>query len=417
MSLFMKKDISCQFFKPVKSSLGLGLLSIFLPLFFLVACEDSNEPGSSNKNANWQQKQGKPIQKAVPVEVINAQLDTATSHYVTTTTLSPSSDARINARTSGVVREILHEEGDDVKSGELLLLLENDDQRLHLKQARQQLANANREYQRLSKMKKSGLAPANDWEASEIAFHLATTELELAELALSHTRIVAPFDGRVVWRDVDLGAHVGQGDLLFRMMSIRPLLAKIYIPANRIGIVAKGDPVDLTLDGFTSPLSAAVDLISPIVDPATGTIKVTIEIADYPVRVRPGDFAEVRIVTEQRQNALLVPSVSIIEERDQYYLYVEEDGKAIRKNVQTGFVIDTMTEIRSGISNKDKIIIKGQRNLNEGSLVTLYSKDESSKQKKLANHKDSEKSLEQKIRKKGMKKNSPDKEKNKKVGS
>lgn len=350
------------------------VMSLILSLF-IFSCGGNDSPQGGGSAGGKPNPDGKRPAKAVPVEVKKPIKGLAASFYVTTSTIEPSSDAKINSRTSGIVKKLLHEEGDDVLAGEVLLVLDDDDQQLRLKQAEQKLASASREFKRLNKMKKSGLVSPTEWETTDNALKIAETDKKLAELALSYTRVAAPFDGRVVWREVDLGAHVGQGELLFRMMSIRPLLVRVHIPANRLGMVAKGQIVELNIDSVAESLSAKVELISPIVDPTTGTIKITLRIDEYPGKVRPGDFTEVRMVTDQHQNALLVSSVAIIEERGKHFLYIVENNKAIRKPVTTGFVMSDLTEIVDGIDETDSVVIKGQRTLNDNVLVEVLSSE------------------------------------------
>ncbi|WP_444994451.1 efflux RND transporter periplasmic adaptor subunit [Aliikangiella sp. IMCC44359] len=345
------------------------LLAGVLLLFLLAACGDNNVSSSQSKGL----AKGKRTEKAIPVEVANPEVGDAASYYVTTSTLTPSSDAKINARTNGVVRQILHEEGDDVAAGKTLLLLEDDDQRLRLKQARQNLNSAEREYKRLNKMKSAGVLSPAEWETANNNYLTAQTELELAELALAYTRVSSPFAGRIVWREIDLGAHVSSGDLLFRMMSIKPLLVRVHVPANRIGKVAVGQTVDLNVDSIKKSLQGVIELVSPIVDPATGTVKVTVRLDQYPVGVRPGDFTEVTMITDKRKDAMLLPSVAIIEERGQHYLFVNEGNKAVRKKVKTGYVVGDKTEVIQGITQSEYVVVKGQRNLNEGNLLKVIS--------------------------------------------
>jgi len=351
------------------------LLLFFMTSLLIISCGDDNNSKGQRANGAKTWSGGKRPIKAIPVEISHPRIGLAASFYVTTATIEPSSDAKINSRTAGVVKKILHEEGDDVKAGEVLLILDDIDQQLRLQQAKQKLASATREFDRLSKMKKAGVVSPTEWEKTDNAYITAQTDQQLAELALSYTRVAAPFDGRVVWREVDLGAHVGQGELLFRMMSINPLLVRLYIPANRLGMVKKGQAAQLKIDNFPQPLSATVELISPIVDPTTGTIKVTLRLEDYPENVRPGDFTEIQIVTDQHQDALLINSVAIIEERGQHFIYIVENGKAKRQPVTTGFVMSELTEIVSGIEQQNEIVIKGQRNLKDEAPIEILSED------------------------------------------
>lgn len=355
-------------------------------LFILIAtssliissCGESANKGKSSTGGGPGKR---PVTK-IPVSVANPDIGLAASYYVTTATIEPSSDANINSRTSGVVKQILREEGDDVKSGDVLLILDDDDQRLRLQQANQKLESAEREYNRLNKMNKAGVVSPTEWESAENSFLTAQTEQKLAALALSYTRVSAPFDGRVVWRAVDLGEHVNQSELLFRMMAINPLLVRVHIPANRLGHVAVGQNVELNVDSVAQPLNAEIELVSPIVDPDTGTIKITLRIDEYPSNVRPGDFTEVHMVTDKHDDALLVPSTALIEERGQYYLYVVEDGKAVRKEVTNGFVMTTQTEVVEGLSKNEKVVIRGQRSLKNGAPVEVLDGNNTTEKKR-----------------------------------
>jgi membrane fusion protein (multidrug efflux system) len=347
-----------------KSLISSSCLVLILNIL-LVSCSSEDAKSKGGRGP------GKKPTSVIPVELVMPSIGTASSFYVTTATLSANSDAKINARTSGVVREILHEEGDDVKAGQILLLLENDDQKLRLQQAKNNFSSTEREFNRLNKMKKVAAVSANAWETSNSAFLNAKTQLQLAELALSYTKIAAPFDGRVVWREVDMGAYVSQGELLFRMMSINPLLLRVHVPANRIEKVAIGQTAMLKIDSVKEKLEATVSLVSPIVDPASGTVKVTMRLDNYPVEVRPGDFTEIEMVTNSRDNALLLPSVAIIEERGKNYLYIVIDNKATRRDIEVGYVLGELTEILSGITEDDHVVFKGQRNLNEGNEVNV----------------------------------------------
>ncbi len=349
-------------------------LYIFACLLVLTSCGDD----SANKGGKWPgagKGAGARSAKTIPVEVSNPEVGLSASYYVTTATIEPSSDANINSRASGVVKQILREEGDDVKAGDVLLILDDDDQQLRLKQAEQKLASAEREYKRLNKMKKAGVVSPTEYEAADNAYQVADTEKRLAELALSYTRVAAPFDGRVVWREVDLGAYVGQGELLYRMMAINPLLIRLHIPANRLGMVAEGQPVELKVDTVEQPLQATVSLVSPIVDPNTGTIKITLRLDNYPATVRPGDFAEISMVTDKRENALLISSVAVIEERGQHYVYVVKDGVSKRRSVELGFIMSDKTELISGVEANDWVVTKGQRNLNDDVKVQVLAEN------------------------------------------
>jgi membrane fusion protein (multidrug efflux system) len=308
---------------------------------------------------------------AVPVGIEPAVVGTASSYYTATATLEAESHAQILARTTGVVREILREEGDAIAADEALLLLEDDEARWRVTQAEANLKAARAEHDRGEQMEKSGLLSAGEFETNVNALRVREAELELAKLQLSYTRVRSPIEGRVVRRFVDLGANVVPGMPLFEVMDVTPLLARVHIPAKRMGFIAAGQTMEVRLEGTEEPLAGAVSLVSPIVDPATGTVKVTAEIRRYPRGTRAGDFAEIRIVTATHDGAILVPSCAVFEEQGKDILYVVEGGKAVRRVVETGFIDGDLTEILEGVAERDLVVVKGQRQLQDGGGVDV----------------------------------------------
>jgi membrane fusion protein (multidrug efflux system) len=109
-----------------------------------------------------------------------------------------------------------------------------------------------------------------------------------------------------------------------------------------------------------------------VVDPASGTIKVTVEIMEYPPDVRPGDFAEVRIVTERRDAALLVAREAVVQDKGEEVVYVAAtDSTAERRLVTVGFTDAQNAEVTSGVRPGERIVIKGQRSLKQGDPIKI----------------------------------------------
>jgi membrane fusion protein (multidrug efflux system) len=125
------------------------------------------------------------------------------------------------------------------------------------------------------------------------------------------------------------------------------------------------------LDSNHQRLDGRIKLVSPVIDPTSGTIKVTIEIQEYPAGTRPGDFAEVRIVTERREGSTLIPKVAIFTDRGDQVVYVAADSTAQRRVVELGFEDDVYAEVVSGVTLGENIVVKGQRSLKHGATIKI----------------------------------------------
>ena len=309
---------------------------------------------------------GGPGGRTIPIAVESASVGDASSYYTATATLEAASHAQILARTTGVVKRLLREEGDLVSAEETLLVLEDDEARTRVKQSEANLRKAQSNHERNTKMRESQLLSDEEFETSLNDLNVREADVELARLELSYTQVEAPFSGRVVRRHVDLGENVTPGTPLFEVMDVKPLLARVHIPARRMGFVTVGQEMEILIDSSDTVITGVVSLVSPIVDPTTGTVKVTAEIFEYPEGTRPGDFAQIRIVTARHEGATLVPSRALFEEAGQSVLYVVNGTTAEKRFVEKGFVDGDFTEIVDGLSPGEIIAVKGQRQLRDG---------------------------------------------------
>jgi membrane fusion protein (multidrug efflux system) len=271
-----------------------------------------------------------------------------------------------------VVLAISSEEGDLVRKGQELLRIEDAEYRYRLKQAEAEVAKQRSRFDRNQRMFEGNLLSAEEFDLAKTDLQSAEAALELAQLDLSYTRVTSPFEGSIVTRHVDPGQTVNDGTALFTLADLTRLLAKVHVPSKEFRKIEPGQPVELTLDSDQTRLEGQIDLVSPVIDPTTGTIKVTVEIPRYPAGTRPGDFAEVRIVTARHEGVLLVPRTAVIAEKGELVVFVASaDSTAERRVVKVGFEDEDHAEILEGVSEGESIVIQGQRSLKHGSPLRI----------------------------------------------
>lgn len=314
---------------------------------------------------------GRPSQPPVPIEVATAATGSIASYYTATATLEAEKEAEILARVTGEIEALECEEGDQVREGQVLLRIDNDEYRLRVAQAEANAASLRDRYNRLKEMWDQKLVSAEEYQNGLNELTSAEAEENLARLNLSYTRVTAPFTGRIVRRLVDVGQNVSNGTALFSIADFDPLLARVHVPSKEFKKLKPNQPVELVLDSNATPLQGIIKLVSPIIDPASGTIKLTIEIPQYPPQTRPGDFTEVKIVTELRTGTLLVPKIAVFTDRGETIAYVAADSTAERRIIEAGFEDDEHTEILSGIAEGEAVIVKGQRSLKHGAPIKI----------------------------------------------
>lgn len=309
---------------------------------------------------------------AIPVEVGAPVRGDIVAVYSGTAPIEAFAEADVIAKVAGEVREINVEEGDDVKQGQVLARLDGDRLRLELNESEANLRKLQRDYERNVELKDKSLISSGDFDKIKYDLEALEASFNLAKLELDYTQIRAPIDGVVSERFVRLGNTLAVNEPVFRITSFDPLVAYLHVPEREYRHIAKGQPVGIDIDALQGlRVIASVTRISPIVDPQTGTFKITIEISDDQRRIKPGMFGRISIVYDQHVNVLQIPRSAIIEEDGVTTVFVVEDDKAIRKVVQTAYSDRGMIEITSGLSDKDRVIITGQIGLKDDALVTI----------------------------------------------
>jgi membrane fusion protein (multidrug efflux system) len=309
---------------------------------------------------------------AVPVEVARISRREMTDYILASTTLEAMRHIEIFAKTSGIVRSLYVEEGDQVSSGDTLVILDDREARLNLRRREIAYREALNALNRSREMSAKSLISREEFETTELAYESAKTDLEEAKLQLEYTRVTAPIGGAITSRMVELGSMVMQGTVLFNLADFNPLRARIYIPEKDIRRLKIGQTALLAIDsepGRTFP--AEVELISSVIDPSSGTFKVTVSVKSSSGRLRPGMFASAKIVVDSHKEALAVPTQAILYEGDSRYIYVVKDGAARRVDVETGFAEGGYVELRGQVTLGDLVVVAGQNNLADGSTVDV----------------------------------------------
>jgi membrane fusion protein (multidrug efflux system) len=362
-----RRDASYPYIKQVVAVLATALLLAGCGKKEGAGQAQAGGPGGGPGGAN---------EAPVPVAVAVAGSGDIASYYTATATLAAEKEATILSRVSGVVQKLLCEEGDVVREGAELLLVNNDEYRYRYEQAQAARMDLEAKVARLEKMREQELVSPEEFETLSNDLAAAQAAEGMAALNLSYTRVTAPFTGRVVARSVDVGQNINVGTQLFVLSDFTPLLARVHVPAKEFNKLQADQPVDLTLESNGTSLRGRIKLVSPVIDPSSGTIKVTIEIPTYPPGVRPGDFAQVSIVTERRVNRTLVPKVALVNDRGEQVVYVSADSTAERRVVEIGFQDDRNAEILTGVTEGERVVVKGQRTLKNGAAIKILDNTE-----------------------------------------
>ena len=305
----------------------------------------------------------------------------------------------LNARITGVVTKILFRDGQDVRAGQPLFVIDPRPYRATLDQleaqvtsARATLANATSVANRSAKLQQAQAVSTEELETDQASVRTARASLqsaianaENARLNLSFTTVRSPVSGRVSSRRVSLGDQVTSGStLLTTVVSLDPIwftfdgaesfylkYAREAMQGQRASSRVAANPVDIQLaDESGYPHRGTMAFVDNAIDPATGTIQAHAVVPNPNHFLTPGMFGRARLLGSGTKRAMLVPDEAITTDQSRKLVYVlGRDGKAVQRPVELGPQVFGLRAIRDGLAPTDLVLLDGIAQLQPGAKV------------------------------------------------
>ena len=341
-------------------------LSIGSVLLLALGCGEE-EAAQGTQRGGWGGREA----AAIPVKGEKVTRGDMSAYIETYSRLEAERQVSVLARTTGLLEELAAEEGDQVRQGQVMIRLNKDELSLNLRQAEQAFADASTNYDRIKTLYERSMVSQSEYDTAHLRLDNAKISLEEAQLNLAYADVTAPIAGVVTQRLVEVGDLVRGNQEVFVIADLHPLLVKIFAPEQRMYQLHPGQEATIAVEALPdTSFSGRIRMISPEVDPASGTVKVTLEVASAGV-LKPGMFATVRIITERRPQTLIVPKKALILETDEDDVFLIEADKVRRVSVELGFVEGDQVEIVSGLKEGDQVVTIGHEGLKDGAAVRL----------------------------------------------
>jgi RND family efflux transporter MFP subunit len=313
----------------------------------------------------------------------------------------------VRARVSGYLESINFVDGQIVKKGDLLFVIEPKPFELALESAKADLAQANAnldlakaQLSRTAELRKKSYATEETYDERVAQVNTATASrdaaiarLDQAQLNLDYTRVTAPIAGRASRHELSVGNLViggttGTPTLLTTIVSLDPI--HFFFNVSEADgmtykrLVAKGEipsardtktPVEVQgqlMDETDWPLKGTIDFVDNAYDTSTGTIRVRAAFPNPQYFITPGQFGRVRVPMSQLHPVMLVPDAAVVTDQSTKLLFtVTPDGTVVPKPVELGPVVDgNLRIVRSGITKDDNVIVVGLLRARPGQKVT-----------------------------------------------
>jgi membrane fusion protein (multidrug efflux system) len=342
-----------------------------------VAAKDpARPPGGKRQTEAEREKARQSAAEMVPVETALVTRGPISAFLTFNTTLETEAMVDLYPQTTGQVEALHVEEGRMVKEGEALLKIEDRELRVDLEESEANFEQLQRNFARTEDLYERKLINRQDYETQKNTLELARLRFERAKIRLAYTTVKAPFAGVIASRDTQLGARVSAGTKVFSMVKLDDIVAKVYVPGRYLPIVAEKQPAVVTSEFLPDrSFKGWVKRISPVIDPKSGTFKVTVGVrGERPADLPPGLFVNVRIITDTRPAAILLPKRAVIYEGGDRYVFAIVNDRAVKRKLAAGFEDPDLIEALSGFVVGTPVIVLGQSGLKDGSLVRSVNK-------------------------------------------
>ncbi|MFQ5824894.1 MAG: efflux RND transporter periplasmic adaptor subunit, partial [bacterium] len=216
------------------------------------------------------------------------------------------------------------------------------------------------------------LISKEDFQNVRFQYDAQKAAFEKAKLNLEYASIRAPITGVVATRYIKTGNMVNLNQPVFKVVDFEHLIANLFVPEVEIRKIQIRQRSELSFDASNGTVfDGYVERISPIVDPTSGTVKVTVAVKSDNSYIKPGMFARVRIIYDTHQNSLLIPKQALLSEDGSEVVFTIQDSLALKKIVKTGYTSESLVEILHGLSLGEQVVVVGQNGLKDSSKVEI----------------------------------------------
>lgn len=375
----MRRGALCAF------SLALGAL-----LFGALGCKSKTAASGEARPAASGSSGGRGLRAgmAFPVNVMAVEAKKVDYSVQTPGTLEAFERVQVTARVSGVVDKVSFSEGQNVKKGDVLVIIDSERYQLAVNSAKLTLAKvqaAQRDTEAMVARREGaseqhpGLIPGEELATyqtktvtAKADADIASEALKVAQINLRDAFVRAPMNGTIQTRTVETGQYVNTGYLMATLLRSEPLLLRFQVEPETAPRLRPGMPVGFVLREAEGDYKAKITLVAEAADPTTHTVAVTAQVdADSKKYwLRPGSFCEVSIDIGAKREAPVIPRSATRATDHGYVAYVVQGSTAREKVVTLGMnTKDGWVEVRSGLEPGELLVVRGVESVTDGAKV------------------------------------------------
>lgn len=314
--------------------------------------------------------------RAIPVVTAPARVGPIVETYGAIGTASANEAVMITSKVTGIVRSIDFNEGEMIPAGKVLVELEDRELKANLSAAQADVRNAKQTYDRTVKLAAGQNAPQARVEELQAALQSAQARADATAARLADMTITAPFAGKLGLRRISLGTLIQAGTVITTLDDASIIKMDFSVPETLLSALSPGQSIEAITGAYPDRrFVGTVRTIDSRIDPSTRAFAVRAEIPNNDGVLKPGMLLTLQLALARRESAILIPEEALVPQGDKQFVYVVEDGKARRKEVEIGSRMKGTVEIRSGIEPTAVVLIGGTQRVRDGTPVRTPDQD------------------------------------------
>lgn len=307
----------------------------------------------------------------LPVTAIIARPSYLTNGIRSAGSLLANEEVDIVSKVSGKVTGVFFREGSVVKKGDLLVKIYDDDLQAQLKRSEIQEKMLAEKLDRQRVLLSKDAVSREDFDQLQTDYNVILADINLLKVRIAETEIRAPFDGVIGFRYVSEGSFVQPSVKIAHLTDPSMLKLEFAIPEKYVSESLVGRRVSFYTQGYKDEFFATVYAVDHQVDEATRTIGVRARYNNRDGRLVPGMFADLTLITDEKSNAIQVPTEAVVPDMNEKRIWMARNGRANLVPIKTGLRTEDKIEVTSGISAGDTVLTGGLMQLRQDMPVRV----------------------------------------------
>ena len=285
-------------------------------------------------------------------------------------------EAQIYSRVNGYVKQWLKDIGDTAKKGETLAILDIPEVNKQVEEATANFQLAKTAFERWKRLRAEDAVSQQELDEKTALFRQTEAVLKRLRDLQSFGTVVAPFDGTVTRRNVNMGdlvnaGNVGTAQSMFTMANVDKLHVYVYLPQDRVGQIKVGDEVLIRQNSAPDkPVKGRIARTAGAIDTATRSLQVDIEVPNEGRVLMPGAYIEATL-NIAIGNQLIIPTNALIFGAGGPFVATVKDNKILKKKVSLGIDYGLQVEVRSGLTADEDIVVNPLDSITDGQVVKI----------------------------------------------